>query len=106
MAGPPLFDALGIFFMRQAFTALPQNMPDAGRVEGVGEVRIVFRIALPLVLPPTAALAIILSLQSWNNDLWPLSVPSRADAQTAPVALGAPVGSDRSTGAPCWRAPS
>ena len=92
---PPLFNSLGVFFMRQTFMALPQDMLDAARVEGVGELRIFFRIALPLVLPATAALAIILFLQSWNNYLWPLLVLSRVDAQTAPVALGALVGLDR-----------
>lgn len=92
---PPLFNSLGVFFMRQNFLALPQDMLDAARVEGVGEFRIFFRVALPLVLPAAAALAIILFLQSWNNYLWPLLVLSRADAQTAPVALGALVGLDR-----------
>lgn len=92
---PPLFNSLGVFFMRQNFLALPQDMLDAARVEGVGEFRIFFRVALPLVLPATAALAIILFLQSWNNYLWPLLVLSRADAQTAPVALGALVGLDK-----------
>jgi lactose/L-arabinose transport system permease protein len=92
---PPLFNSLGVFFMRQNFMDLPQDMLDAARVEGVGEFRIFMRIALPLVLPAMAALAIILFLQSWNNYLWPLLVLSRADAQTAPVALGALVGLDR-----------
>ena len=92
---PPLFNSLGVFFMRQNFLSLPQDMLDAARVEGVSEFKIFFRIALPLVLPATAALAIILFLQSWNNYLWPLLVLSRADAQTAPVALGALVGADR-----------
>lgn len=92
---PPLFNSLGVFFMRQNFMSLPQDMLDAARVEGVSEFRIFFRIALPLVLPATAALAIILFLQSWNNYLWPLLVLSKADAQTAPVALGALVGADK-----------
>ena len=92
---PPLFNSLGVFFMRQNFMALPQDMLDAARVEGVGEFTIFARVALPLVLPATAALAIILFLQSWNNYLWPLLVLSKADAQTAPVALGALVGADK-----------
>lgn len=92
---PPLFNSLGVFFMRQNFMSLPQDMLDAARVEGVSEAKIFVRVALPLVLPATAALAIILFLQSWNNYLWPLLVLSKADAQTAPVALGALVGADK-----------
>ncbi|MEF2072658.1 carbohydrate ABC transporter permease [Consotaella aegiceratis] len=92
---PPLFNSVGVFFMRQNFLSLPQDMLDAARMDGVGEVKIFLFVALPLVLPATAALAIILFLQSWNNYLWPLLVLSQPAAQTAPVALGALVGLDR-----------
>ena len=89
---PPLFNSVGVFFMRQNFQSLPQEMLDAARVDGAGEFQIFFRIALPLVIPALAALAIILFLFSWNSFLWPLLVLSKPEAQTAPVALGALVG--------------
>jgi lactose/L-arabinose transport system permease protein len=89
---PPLFNSVGVFFMRQNFLSLPQEMLDAARVDGAGEFQIFWRIAVPLVLPALAALAIILFLFSWNSFLWPLLVLSKPEAQTAPVALGALVG--------------
>jgi lactose/L-arabinose transport system permease protein len=92
---PPLFNSVGVFFMRQNFLAVPQEMLDAARVDGAGEFQIFWRIALPLVIPALAALAIILFLFSWNSFLWPLLVLSRPEAQTAPVALGALVGLNR-----------
>jgi lactose/L-arabinose transport system permease protein len=92
---PPLFNSVGVFFMRQNFLTIPQEMLDAARVDGAGEFQIFRRIALPLVVPALAALAIILFLFSWNNFLWPLLVLSSPDAQTAPVALGALVGLNR-----------
>jgi lactose/L-arabinose transport system permease protein len=92
---PPLFNSVGVFFMRQNFLAVPQEMLDAARVDGAGEFQIFWRIALPLVIPALAALAIILFLFSWNSFLWPLLILSRPEAQTAPVALGALVGLNR-----------
>jgi lactose/L-arabinose transport system permease protein len=92
---PPLFNSLGVFFMRQNFLTVPQEMLDAARVDGAGEFQIFWRIALPLVVPALAALAIILFLFSWNSFLWPLLVLSKQEAQTAPVALGALVGLNR-----------
>jgi lactose/L-arabinose transport system permease protein len=92
---PPLFNSVGVFFMRQNFLTVPQEMLDAARVDGAGEFQIFWRIALPLVVPALAALAIILFLFSWNSFLWPLLVLSRPEAQTAPVALGALVGLNR-----------
>jgi lactose/L-arabinose transport system permease protein len=92
---PPLFNSVGVFFMRQNFLSVPQEMLDAARVDGAGEFQIFWRIALPLVVPALAALAIILFLFSWNSFLWPLLVLSKQEAQTAPVALGALVGLNR-----------
>jgi lactose/L-arabinose transport system permease protein len=92
---PPLFNSVGVFFMRQNFLSVPQEMLDAARVDGAGEWQIFWRIAVPLVVPALAALAIILFLFSWNNFLWPLLVLSKPEAQTAPVALGALVGLNR-----------
>lgn len=92
---PPLFNSLGVLFMRQAFSMMPGELFDAARVEGVKEWQIFLRIALPLARPTMAALAIILFLASWNNYLWPLLINSRPGMMTAPVALGTLIGLTR-----------
>ncbi|EJC83947.1 ABC-type sugar transport system, permease component [Rhizobium leguminosarum bv. trifolii WSM2297] len=89
---PPLFNSLGVLFMRQSFSMMPGELFDAARVEGVKEWQIFLRIALPLARPTMAALAIILFLVSWNNYLWPLLINSRPGMMTAPVALGTLIG--------------
>ncbi|MBB4442372.1 carbohydrate ABC transporter permease [Rhizobium leguminosarum] len=89
---PPLFNSLGVLFMRQSFSMMPGELFDAARVEGVKEWQIFLRIALPLARPTMAALAIILFLHSWNNYLWPLLINSRPGMMTAPVALGTLIG--------------
>ncbi|MES0074893.1 carbohydrate ABC transporter permease [Mesorhizobium sp. M0058] len=89
---PPLFNSLGVLFMRQAFSMMPADLFDAARVEGVKEWRIFLFVALPLARPMLAALAIILFLAAWNNYLWPLLINSQPGAMTAPVALGTLIG--------------
>lgn len=85
---PPLFNALGVLFMRQTFLGLPKEIVEAARLDGAGEWRIFALVALPLARPSLAALLIILFLASWNNYLWPLLVAPGVAARTAPVALG------------------
>jgi lactose/L-arabinose transport system permease protein len=89
---PPLFNSLGVLFMRQAFSMMPNDLFDAARVEGVKEWQIYFYIALPLARPTIAALSIILFLASWNNYLWPLLISTDRAMFTAPVALGSLIG--------------
>ena len=52
---PPLFNSLGVLFMRQAFTMMPADLFDAAQVEGVSEWRIFTRVALPMARPTIAA---------------------------------------------------
>ena len=92
---PPLFNSLGVLFMRQAFSMMPQELFDAAQVEGVKEWQIFLRVALPMARPTIAALCIILFLASWNNYLWPLLVSSQQEMMTAPVALGSLIGVNR-----------
>jgi lactose/L-arabinose transport system permease protein len=92
---PPLFNSLGVLFMRQAFTMMPADLFDAARVEGVREWQIFLRVAMPMARPTLAALSIILFLHSWNNYLWPLLISSNPRMMTAPVALGSLIGLTR-----------
>lgn len=92
---PPLFNSLGVLFMRQAFSMMPGELFDAAQVEGVREWQIFTRVAMPLARPTIAALSIILFLASWNNYIWPLLISSKPEMMTAPVALGSLIGFNR-----------
>lgn len=71
---PLLAHPFGLFFMRQYMLSIPQDVLDAARVDGVSEYGIFFRIVVPLVKPALGTLAILFSLESWNDLLWPLIV--------------------------------
>jgi multiple sugar transport system permease protein len=79
--------AFGVFLMRQFMTAIPDELLEAARIDGAGEWFIFWRIAMPLVKPALATLAIFTFLQSWNNFLWPLVATNDPGKYTLPVAL-------------------
>jgi multiple sugar transport system permease protein len=84
---PFLTSPLGVFLMRQFIRSIPDELIEAARIDGAGEVRIFARIVLPLSGPPLATLGILTFLASWNNFLWPLVVAQNQDRYTLPVAL-------------------
>ena len=63
---------VGTFLMRQYFLALPHELEDAGRLDGLDRFGIFRHIALPLAKPAIATLAILTFLGSWNAFLEPL----------------------------------
>ncbi|WP_245618242.1 carbohydrate ABC transporter permease [Deinococcus misasensis] len=92
---PGLANTVGIFYMRQSFMSVHNDLLNAARIDGASEWRVYWQIALPVVRPALAALAILLFLTSWNDYLWPLLVLNNKDAYTIPVALGTLVGLNR-----------
>lgn len=78
----------GIFLMRQFFMALPDELIDAARLDGAGEFRIFFVIALPLVLPGLATLGIFVFVYQWNEVIWTMTLTRTSpDYQTIPVGI-------------------
>ncbi|WP_205471594.1 carbohydrate ABC transporter permease [Nocardioides sp. SYSU D00038] len=82
LAGP-----FGVFLMRQFILSLPDELIQAARVDGAGELRIFVSVILPLCGPALATLGVLTFLTSWNNFLWPLVVATSEDKYTLPVAL-------------------
>jgi len=71
---PNLANAFGIFLMRQFIAGVPDALIDAARMDGASELRIVFSIVAPSVIPAIAALALFAFVYHWNTYLWPLTV--------------------------------
>jgi multiple sugar transport system permease protein len=84
---PGALSAFGVFLMRQFCQTLPDELLDAARIDGAGEIRIFWSLVLPLLMPPLASLAIITFLGSWNNFLWPLIVVNKDNLFTLPVGM-------------------
>lgn len=86
---PGLASPFGIFLMRQSMRALPDELLDAGRIDGTGEFEMFWKIVLPVMRPTLAALAIFTFMTQWNSFFWPLV----AQVKTIPTAISALRGS-------------
>lgn len=85
---PNLANAFGIFLMRQFIKGVPDELIEAARVDGATELRILFTIVAPAVLPALAALTLFAFVYHWNSYLWPLTVlQGNADAYPIVISL-------------------
>ncbi|TDC68246.1 carbohydrate ABC transporter permease [Streptomyces hainanensis] len=92
---PWVAPAFGIFMMRQFVEqSVPDEILDAGRIDGVGEAGLFWRLVMPLLRPAIAALAVWSFLNSYNNFLWPLIVIGDPDSYTLPLGLQAIFGAE------------
>lgn len=78
---------LASFIMRQFFIALPTELEEAGRLDGLGRPGIWWRICLPLARPALSAVAILTFLASWNLYLEPTVYLTSPELFTLPQAL-------------------
>lgn len=70
---PTLVTAFGVFFMRQyVISAVPDDLLDAGYVDGAGSFQVFWYIVVPAVRPAMAVLAMLTFLTTWNDFFWPI----------------------------------
>lgn len=84
---PGMMTAFGVFLMKQFFETVPDDFLEAARIDGLNEFQIFWQVALPMVRPALAALAIFLFLGNWTAFLWPLIVTTSPSLYTLPVGL-------------------
>lgn len=89
MIVPFLASAFGIFYMRQSIITVPDELLDAGRIDGFTDFELFWNIVMPIVKPAIAALAIFTFMASWNNFFWPLIVVDSNEMYTLPLAVAA-----------------
>lgn len=89
---PFLATAFGIFYMRQAIAGIPDDLLEAGRIDGFTDFELFWHIIAPAIRPAMAALAIFTFMASWNNFFWPLIVIDSNDMYTLPLAVAALAG--------------
>ena len=84
---PGLVTAFGVFWMTQYIAqALPDELVEAGRIDGASMFQTFWRIALPAARPAAAMLGLFTFIMSWTNFFWPFIVLNQTNP-TLPVAL-------------------
>ena len=89
---PVSASAFGIFLFRQALLGVPDDLVEAGRIDGCSELRIYLQLAMPLVRPMTAAFCLITFLGAWNSFLQPNIFLQTQSKLTLPVVLNQYIG--------------
>lgn len=68
---PSAVSVFGIFLFRQAIVGVPDELIEAGRMDGCGEFKIYLTLVMPLVRPMTGAFCLISFLGAWNAFIGP-----------------------------------
>jgi multiple sugar transport system permease protein len=80
-------DPFNIFLIRQFLVTIPPDCEEAARLEGAGELTILFRVVMPMLKPALAVVAIHTCLINWNSFLFPFILTNTASMRTLPVGL-------------------
>lgn len=87
IALPTLVSAFSIFLFRQFMTTIPDEVLEAARIDGAGEVRIFVSIVLPVSKPILAVQTVLTFIAGWNSFLWPLVIANDQSKYTLSVGL-------------------
>ncbi|ODT17167.1 MAG: hypothetical protein ABS35_26450 [Kaistia sp. SCN 65-12] len=86
---PTALNAAGIFILRQAIQGIPNELLEAGRIDGASEFTILRLIVVPLLAPSIVVVAVLTFSLSWNSYLWPLIITSADTLRTLPLGMAA-----------------
>jgi multiple sugar transport system permease protein len=84
---PAIFNAFGIFLLRQFYLGIPHDLQEAAIIDGASYWSIYWNIMLPLSRPILSALAVFFFLVNWNSFLWPLTITTDQDLWVVQVAI-------------------
>ncbi|ODT12576.1 MAG: ABC transporter permease [Kaistia sp. SCN 65-12] len=78
---------LGTYLLSAYFRAIPDELIEAARLDGAGDIRILFSVLLPISIPAIAALSILNFVWMWNDLLLPLVILGGSDKKTLMVGV-------------------
>ena len=87
LIAPFTCSVFAIFLFRQFFRAIPDDLINAARIDGMGEFSIVWRVIVPNALPAATAFAIFSVVAHWNDLFWPLIVIQKGDLYTPAMGI-------------------
>ncbi|KQY44546.1 carbohydrate ABC transporter permease [Cellulomonas sp. Root137] len=87
IALPTLVSAFSIFLFRQFMTTIPDEVLEAARIDGAGEIRIFLSLVLPMSGPILAVQTVLTFIAGWNSFLWPLVIAGDQSRYTLSVGL-------------------
>ncbi|MGG1552235.1 carbohydrate ABC transporter permease [Paenibacillus ferrarius] len=84
---PGMVSAFNLILVRNYFESLPHSLEESARIDGAGNLTVLFRIMLPISKPLLATIAIFSAVSIWNNYMEPLMYLTKKDVQVLPLFL-------------------
>ena len=84
---PAIFNAFGVFLLRQFYLTVPRELEEAAELDGCGYWHRYWHIILPLSRPALSSLAVLFFLANWNAFLWPLTITRDPDLRVVQLGL-------------------
>lgn len=78
-----------IFFIRNAFMQVNNEVLEAARLDGASELTVMFKVTFPMVKPVVVTMALMAFLRRWNDYFWNLSLTTNDRVRTLPFAINA-----------------
>jgi ABC-type glycerol-3-phosphate transport system permease component len=89
---PGAVSVFGMFLFMQAMKGIPDELLQAGRVDGCSELRLWWEVALPIIRPMIGAYTLLSFMGAWNSFLWPQIVLQDQAKYTLPIGLANMIG--------------
>jgi len=87
LTGPYIASATAVFLLREHLRSLPPSLVETAKLDGVGPIRYLVTVLIPMSKGMIAGLAVITFISTWNQYLWPLIVMTDQENQVAQVGL-------------------
>lgn len=84
---PAVFNAFGIFLLRQFFMTIPKDLDDAAIIDGSSRFGVLWRVIIPLSKPALAAIGLFTFMGQWNSFMWPLIVTNSENMRVITVGI-------------------
>ena len=86
---PFISNPFGIFMLRQYFMQIPQEVIEAARLDDAGNMKIMFKVMMPMAKPALITIGLLSFISTWNSYFWPLIMASSETFRTLPVGIAA-----------------
>ena len=86
---PFISNPFGIFMLRQYFMQIPQEVIEAARLDDAGNMKIMFKVMMPMAKPALSTIGLLSFISTWNSYFWPLIMTSSETFRTLPVGIAA-----------------
>lgn len=84
---PRIATAVGIFYMHQYISDIPNELIEAARIDGCSDLKIFLKIILPIIKPALASWGVVTLIARWNDFFWPLLFLRNTEKYTLMVSI-------------------